>query len=243
MSILDNKSRNGNFTSSQIWKLTKLGRDGKSFGAPALTYIQEKKWERKLKRSLSTDVSTRSILWGKFLEARVHDLLPKSYQHINEETLVHPKYAFWLGSPDNKEESSSTICDTKCYQPKAFAEYVENLQKAKETGDLSFFRDNHPEEYWQLVSNAILSGSKNIEAIIYMPYESELAEIRQEASELDTDEPWKYRFIFECDKRELAYLPDDSEYQNLNRFRFELDPKDVEFLTQKVIQAARLLIL
>lgn len=243
MSILNNTIRNGNFTSSQIWKLTKLGKDGKSFGAPALTYIKEKKYEQKLKRSLSTDVSTRPILWGKFLEPRVHDLLPNSYEHINDETLVHPKFSYWVGSPDNKNVSQSTICDTKCYQPKAFAEYVDNLQLAHDTGDISIFKDNHPEEYWQLTSNAILSGMENIEAIVYMPYESELMEIRMAAENFDGDDQFKYRFIYECDKRELAYLPDDSEYKNLNIFRFPLNKMDVIFLTQQVQKAYTLLTL
>lgn len=40
--MVEEIKRIGRFTSSQIWKLTTKDRTGKSFGAPALTYIEEK---------------------------------------------------------------------------------------------------------------------------------------------------------------------------------------------------------
>ena len=62
MSILGNIARNGNFSSSKNYNLLKVGKDKVSFGAPALTYIKQKKHERKMKRSISTEVDTRPIL-------------------------------------------------------------------------------------------------------------------------------------------------------------------------------------
>ena len=38
--------RNGNYSSSEIWKLTTLDKKGDSFGKPALTYIKEKQFEQ-----------------------------------------------------------------------------------------------------------------------------------------------------------------------------------------------------
>lgn len=236
MSITENQNRIGCFTSSKIFNLMKEGPKPGSFGKPFHTYIQEKKFEQKLKRSISTDVSTRPMLWGKFLESRVHNMLGMAYRHVFDETLQHPKYNFWSGSPDFINDTDDVVCDSKCPQPKAFCELVENCSKGIEA-----FKDNHEDYYWQLVSNALITGKNFIELIVYMPYESELEEIRAEVENADLEEPWKYRFITESLKCELAYLPDDSEYKNLNIFRFPLDKLDANLLTQRVLEASLIL--
>lgn len=241
MSITENKNRIAKFTSSEIWKLMTVDRKGTGFGAPALTYIKQKQYEKKLKRSVTTDVSTRPMLWGLFNESRVHGLLSLDYQYTFDETLNHKKYDFLSGSPDLINDSEDVVADIKCPQPLAFAELVENLTKAKETGDLSYFRDNHANYYWQLLNNALITGKNNIELIVYMPYESELEEIRNSVENADLEEPWKYRFITESLKCELAYLPDDSDYKNLNIFRFPLDKGDAILLESKVIAAGIIL--
>lgn len=237
MSILENTSRNGNFTSSKIFNLLKVGKDKISFGAPALTYIQEKKYERKLKRSISTDAETRPTIWGKFLEARVHELLGMEYEHTNDISLTHPKYPFWVGSPDFLDRKAKVVSDSKCPQPKAFCELVDNC-----TLGVEVFKAEHEDYYWQLVSNALITGSEFIELIVYMPYESELPEIRLEAENFDSVDQYKYRFISESTKHQLAYLPNDSEYKNLNIFRFPLNKEDAFLLENKVIEASLLLI-
>lgn len=233
MSILENVARNGNFSSSKIFNLLKLAKDQVNFGAPALTYIQEKKYERKLKRSISTDAETRPTLWGKFLEPRVHELLGMEYEHTNDVTLIHPKYPFWVGSPDFLDRKAKVVSDSKCPQPKAFCELVDNCSKG-----VQVFKKEHENYYWQLVSNALITDSEFIELIVYMPYESELPEIREEAENFDGLDQYKYRFIAESTKHQLAYLPDDSEYKNLNIFRFPLDKADAFILESKVIEAS-----
>ena len=75
-----------------------------------------------------------------------------------------------------------------------------------------------------------------------MPYESELEEIRAEAENFDSVDQYKYRFIAESTKHQLAYLPNDSEYKNLNIFRFPLNKEDAFLLENKVIEASLLLI-
>jgi len=236
MSILENTVRNGNFSSSKIYNLLKVGRDKSSFGAPALNYIKQKKYERKMKRSISTEVDTRSILWGKFLEPRVHNLIGMEYEHINDITLVHPKYDYWVGSPDFKIVKDKVVSDSKCPQPNAFCELIENCSQG-----IEYFKENHEDYYWQLVSNACILGMDYIELIVYMPYESELKEIRFEAENYDGLDQYKYRFIAESDKNQLAYLPDNSEYKNLNIFRFPLDKGDAILLESKVIAASIIL--
>lgn len=61
--ILNNKLRCGNFTSSEIHRLTGAGK--------FKTYVQEKNFERKLGLSLGTESNAKPLTWGKFLENRV----------------------------------------------------------------------------------------------------------------------------------------------------------------------------
>lgn len=237
--ILDNRKRIGRFTSSNMDKLMTNGRGENGLGAPAITYIAEKKIELRMGRSLSLDKYSRPTLWGNFIEKRVHELLGTAYKTCGHITIEHPTIKCWSGSPDNINERESVCGDTKCYEPKAFSEYVDNLTLAK--GDTEIFKISHPHEYWQLVSNALILGMKNIEAIVYMPYESELEEIREMASNYDGEDQFKYRFISESPKSELPYLPDGGFYKNLNILRFELNKKDCDLLTERVLLAEKML--
>lgn len=239
MSIHENKIRVGNFTSSSIHKLMTLATDKVSFGKPALTYIAEKNLERKLCRSLEIEKSSRATLWGKFLEQRVHDLIGLDYEMCGSITVQHPSISFWVGSPDDKNIKESVVGDTKCYEPKNFAEYIDVLKK----GDTELFKREFPKEYWQLLSNAIILGMKYIEPKVYMPYKSEIPEIREMAENADGPDQFKYRFIAEAPIVELAYLPDNNlYYKNLNIFRFEAPKADKDALTEKVEAAGKLLI-
>lgn len=236
MGIFDNKNRIGNFNSSENYKLISEDRKGTGFGAPALTYIQEKKWERKMKRSISTEVETRPTLWGKFLEPRVHSLIGVEYEHVNDVTLAHSQYPFLVGTPDFKIDTLKVVSDSKCPQPKSFCELVDNCSLG-----IDRFKKKHADYYWQLVSNACILGMDFIELIVYMPYESELEEIRAEAENFDSLDQYKYRFIAESSKHQLAYLPNDSEYKNLNIFRFPLVIEDALLLEEKIKLANDLL--
>lgn len=245
MSIIENKLRNGNYTSSCVWKLLTVDKKGTGFGVPALTYIKERNYERNIKRSLSLDKYNHSTLWGHFLEKRVHNLLGIDYESVGHITVQHPTISYWCGSPDNKNVSKSICGDTKCYQPKAFCQYVDTLKEAN--GDTEIFKKEYPQEYWQLVSNAIILGMDNIEAIVYMPYYSELEEIAELVDDMDVQLKWKYKFIYDCimdeDRRiELPFLPNDSTYKNLNRFVFKIPEADKELLTSTIIKAGRYLI-
>lgn len=234
--ILENNNRVGNFTSSEIWRLMTYNKAKTDFGAQGLSYIQEKRIERKLGRSISMNKGTQSTKWGNFLERRVHDLLPLSYKSVSKVTLQHPEYPFWCGSPDNVEEETLTVADTKCYEPQNFAEYNDVLK----VNDTELWKAEFPKEYWQLVSNACILGYKNIEAIVYMPYKSELDVIRDMVINYDEPDQWKYRFIVECSDYELPFLPDGNEhYKNLNIYRFTCPESDKLALTERVQEAER----
>lgn len=240
-SITSNALRVGRFTSSEIHKLMTVAKNKVDFGAPALNYIAEKNLERKLGRSLNVDKSSRAIAWGHFNEKRVHELLPMSYQSVGNITVPHPTIECWSGSPDHKNEMEKVVADTKCFEPKKFAEYVDVLMQSDIAG-VQIFKEENAKEYWQLISNAIILGYDYIEPIVYMPYESELEEIRDMARTYAEEDSWKYNFIWQSAKEELPYLPDGGYYRNLNIFRFKVDEADKNMLIQTVMKAEQQLI-
>jgi hypothetical protein len=239
--MINNIARVGNFTSSEIVALTKVAKDGKSFGAPALTYIAECNMERRLGRSLTDEVNARPLVWGKFLEAIVFELLGLEYSLISKDTIVHPTIPFWSGSPDGMKEED-TVIDIKCpITLKSFCQLVDPLYDGLTGIDaMNAVRDNHKDGekyYWQLVSNSILTGAKYAELIVYMPYQSELASIRSMA-----EGNGKAYFIWASSDDELPYMPDNGYYENVNIIRFEVPQDDKVFLTAKVIEAGKMLI-
>jgi len=237
--ILHNQLRNGNFTSSKIFELCTSGKKAGELSEKARKYINKKNIERKLRRSLSLNKGSNATRWGNFIEYRVHNLLGLGYESIGNITFQHPSVSFWVGSPDLRNKTESVCGDIKCYEPENFAEYLDVLYK----NDTELFKKEYPKEYWQLVSNAIIIGMNYIEPIVYMPYESELPEIREMVHEYDGEDIWKYRFIVESPISELPYLPNDCKYyKNLNVIRFEVPQSDKDFLTERVIEAGKLLI-
>ena len=243
MSIQDNKIRTGSFTSSENFRLMTNGKAEGSFGAPFYSYVNEKIIERKLGRAIGLNKGNNSTAWGLFLEQRVHDMLPMGYELLSQVTMPHPEHgSFWCGSQDNVNREEQVVCDTKCYEPQNFAEYNDVLMECQESGDISKWKKEFPKEYWQLISNACIWGYNKIEAILYMPWESELEEIRKSAAEYSGPDQWKYRFIYENSINELSYLPDGNKYyKNLNLYRFEVPQSDKDALTERVIAASKLL--
>lgn len=236
-SIVQNTARVGAFTSSKAYKLMTNGKAAGSIGGPALTYIEEKNIERRMGRSLDTDAYSKDMAWGTLLEKRVYDLLPFGYELVSDQTDVHPLYSYWAGSKDLIMPGVK-VGDIKCYQPKNFALLTDVLF----TKDVAILKAAHPEEYWQLVSNAMIAGLTRAESITYMPYRSELAIIRELAENYDGFDQWKYRFIAESEDYALAYLPDGGYYKNLNCFEFEIPQEDMTALEKRMTHCATLLV-
>ena len=221
-----NPIRSGRFTSSSMHPLMKSDRSGNGFGAPALTYIEEKAYERRLGRSLSTEVNARPTLWGKCLEPMAFSRLPIEYELTSDKTLQHPLYPFWVGSPDGV--SDSAVFDIKCpYTLKSFCKLVDPQTDLK---------DYAPEYYWQLVSNAILTMKSEAELIVFCPFKKDLDEIRLRA--LDNDD---FRFIQYLDDREMPYLIEGGYYRDLNFICFTVPKADIDALTERVEMAEVLL--
>ena len=220
-----NEIRNGNFTSSQIFRLC---------GTPSVakTYIAKKNIERRLNDSIEGEAYSQAMAWGNFLEQRVHDLLGFDYILCSDETDQHPTIKTWVGSKDFVVPWKR-ISELKCYQLENFVLYTDALISR----DIELLKKEFTKEYWQGVSNAIINQVPNAELISYCPFESELPEIVEMARDYIGSDMWKYRFIYE--NTSLPCIKNDGYYNNLNRFEFEVPKEDIEFLTNKVIEYSK----
>ena len=230
--INTNKIRIGNFTSSEIWKLCKEDKKG-GFGAPALTYITEKNVERAFDLPLKTDVWSKEIAWGNWVEQFAFAKLGLEYTLSSQTTKQHELYDFWAGSADGFK-GADTVFDIKCpFTRKSFFELIQidSVEKFKEVKE---------EYYWQLVSNAILNDCKFAEFIVYMPYFTDLIDISQAVKEFDGDQK-PFEFIF-YNVDQCPFIKDGSiKLKDLNIFRFEVPEADKVYLTKRVTEASKLL--
>jgi len=214
--------RAGNFTSSEIVALTTNGKVKGTLGAPALTYIEEKNMERRLGRGLKGDTDAKATDWGTCCESYVFTLLGLEYSTISKQTIQHPDYDYWTGTPDSIcYGHENTIVDLKCpFTLKSFCQLVDGWEKDGILG----IRDNHKDGdkfYWQIVSNACLTGCNYGELIVFCPYEHELGAIDK------SNYPWMAY-------SELPFLIEGCHYKNLNKFRFPIPDEDKKALEERV---------
>jgi hypothetical protein len=234
-----NKNRIGNFTSSEIVALMSNGREKGSLGAPAKTYIKEKNRERRLGRSISPETDARPTSWGKHLERRAFDILGLDYSLTSDKTFAHPTVECWVGSPDGFHHRNGQfgVIDFKApFTLKSFCQLVDSFNE----GGIDALRAEHKDGekyYFQIVSNACITGAKWGELIVYMPYESELDTIRQ-ASEGNPDLYW----LWSAPNEKLPYLVDGGYYKNINVLQFDIPASDKLALHERVVQAKSQLI-
>jgi hypothetical protein len=236
--MINNAHRIGSFTSSEIHRLMSDGKAKGTFGKPFHTYIEEKNMERRLGRSLTTEVSSRPTSWGNLVELQAFNLLGIDYKISSTETVQHPTIKHWAGSPDcEKFDEGKTVIDLKCPMTlKSFCQLVD----CKTTDEL---RENHSDGdkyYYQLVSNAILTGAKFAELIVYVPYQEELAAIRELANNWEGN-PNKIAWVNWAEDSDLPFLIKGRHYKNLNILRFEVSDADKKALTDRVIEAGKAL--
>jgi hypothetical protein len=227
-------TRTANFSSSSIWKLTKSGR-GKDdyFGSPALTYIEEKRMESRLGLPLSTEHNASPTNWGKLVEALAFDRLPLDYRLVSDVRYSHPSITNWTGMPDVVNADVSG--DIKApFTRKAFCGLVDAMSEGPEA-----VKDHSPEYYWQIVSNCILTGKSKGGLFVYCPYKSNLLEIRDRAAGWLGEE--NMTFINYMNDNELPYLKENGHYKDYNELIFDVPKEDVEFLTDRVQEAVKLL--
>jgi hypothetical protein len=223
--------RAGTFSSSNIYKLMTNGKAAGSLGKPALTYIEETKYEVMLGRSLNTEISSRPALWGTFVESYVNDNhIGLEYELASTERLIHPLYQQWTGAPDLIGEDC--VGDIKCPQLKNYCELVKSFKN-------NSLLDDFPEYYWQLVSNAILTGVDYAELIVFCPYVEELPDIRSAALESNDK---RFNFIVNASDEELPYLIKGGHYKNVMRYKWQVTQQERDQLTERVKMAINLLL-
>jgi hypothetical protein len=225
----------GNFSSSEIVRLmgSKKVRE---------TYIHEKNMERRLGRVLKKDFSSRDTSWGHLMEYWGFGQLPTSYSLISDVTMVSGIIKEWVGSPDavNNTEPKA-ICDIKGLQLKAFCEMVDAWVKGgiQEVRDKT---DSGEKFYWQITSNACLTGAKVGEIILICPYKSELDDVRSAANKYDGPDPGRFSWVPFKQDEELPYLMDGGYYKNKNIMRFDIPATDKCLLHDRITEAAKELV-
>jgi hypothetical protein len=231
--------RTGNFTSSEIAALMKNGKVKGTFGEPALTYIEECNMERRLGRQLENETNSKETTWGNMVEGHVFDLLSLEYSTISKQTIVHPNYDFWSGTPDSIcYGQENTVVDIKSpFTLKSFCQLVDSWER----GGITAVRETHKQGekyYWQIVSNACLTGCNWGELIVYVPFKSELDAIRKLADFIEGNSKW---ILYTIDN-DIPWLPDRGHYKNLNKFRFPVPEADKTALTNRVAEAGKMLV-
>lgn len=187
---------------------------------------------------------SQPMAWGNFMELVIFNLLGIEYKIASKQTFLHPVHGeFWSGSADLIVPNIK-IGEIKCYQKKKFAQYTDALIKEVSheftlSDKIESIKKDFPEEYWQLVSNAVIQQVPNAEAITYMPFESEMIGIKELANDFAGDDAWKYRFITEKPLEQLPVLKDGGYYNNINKFEFEVPKEDIEHLTNQMILASK----
>jgi hypothetical protein len=209
-------------------------KDG--FGAPGLTYIKEKQMEQRLGRSIQNEIDGKQVWWGKLNEKRAYNIIIKDNLEYDLETknrFVHPSIERWTGMPDTLRKD--VVGDIKCpFSLKSYCTAVDSF------GDVEAFKKSKPDWYWQLVSNAILCDKARAEIIVYVPYLSELAEIREDCEMFDGNQNKVARFAFAEDD-DLPYLIEGGHYKNVEIFEFEVPQEDKDLLTNRVKLAVQYL--
>lgn len=251
--MINNVERVGNFTSSGISALLSTGKQAMGFGVGAITYIYEKRMERLLGRGIDTEVNAKPLSWGKHLEKRVFNLLGIDYTLSSTETDVHPEIPYWSGSKDGTRESEQrAVTDIKCpITLKSFCGLVMPLYCGLDGMDaMNAIRNGFTHEgvtyekhkqaedyYWQLVSNSCINNTEYAELIVYMPYLSELPDIRLSADG-NPDLYW-IGYAADC---ELPYLVDGGFFKNINVIRFKVPEEDKALLKEAVLKGGKLLL-
>lgn len=243
---MNNKERVGHITSSKIYLLLANGRSkspitSNTWSKPALTYFQQKRIERKLGKCIDTNGYSRPMAWGNFMEYVVFSHLGLEYKIVSQQSEEHHDPEFkdiWSGSKDLFVPNVK-IGEIKCYQLEKFCLYTDAIT-APITKTFTFddklenLRTNFTQEYYQMVSNAIINKVNKAEAITFAPFESELEDIRDLVRNYEGPDKWKYRFIEEEDPDNLPVLKDGGHYNNLNIFEFTVPEQDKQLLTEKV---------
>jgi hypothetical protein len=236
------KIRDGNFTSSEAYRLMSNGKTKGSIGVPFYSYVEEKNMERRLNRTLGHEIDATAASWGKLCEPYAFKLLPIDYTSGFDTTLSHPTIDYWKGTPDVTKPE--TVGDIKCpHTLKSFCQLLDPFHGKDVQFDgmtIEAVRENHKDGekfFWQIVSNACITGATKGELIVFAPYLEELDKIKR----IMDGDPKFYKLQFASDDQ-MPYLIAGGHYKNLNVISFDILKRDKDALTERVLKAGELLI-
>lgn len=234
--------RHRTFSSSKIHNLTSFGRGTDSLentGSGFDTYIEEKAFEINLDKPINSEHNARPTSWGHLVEKVAFDRLGLDFKLVSKDRFYHKMFIkYWSGMPDLITDE--LVGDIKCpWTLKSFCTVVKSINIYNKTGDLSLFKKNHKDWYWQLVSNAILCDRDKAIFVVYCPYLEDLKDIRELAEESLGDGTNKYAFITWAEDEELPYLKKSGKYNDINAMEFDIPQEDMDFLTARVKMAIK----
>jgi hypothetical protein len=205
-----------------------------NIGKPFTTYVEEKVFETNLNRSLSADNNARPTAWGTLVEEQAFSKMGLEYSLVSKERYYKGDY--WSGMPDLITDE--VVGDIKCpWTLKSFCNVVKTIKNFNETKDLELFKKEHPEWYWQLVSNGILCKRDKAIFVVYCPYKEDLIDIKEMAESHLGDGSNRFAFITWAEDEDLPYLVKDGNYNDLNVMEFEIPQEDKDILTARVEMA------
>lgn len=240
---MNNKpNRVARLTSSNAGLLVVSGNGKYGFGAGAITYFKKKVMELEYCRGVELPVNKWEMLWGKVWEVWVHWQLGNDYELCLDQTVIHPKHSFWSGSKDFgfiPKPKAKGVSELKAYQLVNHYDYTKCLQQKS----IELFKKQFKDEYWQIISNAILDAADYGEAIAFMPTLENLLEMRKLITNSDyltknmkETDPGKYMFMVTRDVLDLPFIPDGSTVPSMTKFRFEIPMADKVFLTERFMK-------
>ena len=236
-------SRVGTFSSSQIYRLCSFGPGKKTvdnIGKAFESYVKEVNYENQLGVSVSKEINSKSLTWGNLLEKFVYYVKLKDTNALlyGENRLVHKNIKQWTGIPDFLIDGKVT--ELKC--PYSISSGLIPRLESYNSKDTEIFKKLMPNDYWQLISNSILAESKYVTAMCYIPYQKDLNNIREFASEKIDEEQKTNLFFLEWSKdSELPHISNESQIKDLNKFTFEAPEEDKNFLIDRVNKAIKIL--
>lgn len=240
MSITLNELRVGNFTSSEAYRLCGYDRAGKNPSEDFYTYIEEKNMERELGMSLGLETEARPLQWGKHCEQFAFEHTEMKYTLTSDVTMVHPKYDFWVGSPDGHSEDA--VFDLKCPMTrKSFFKMVAgngifDMVDGFTRNGAEYKKHTDGKKYlMQLISNAIITGKSYCELLVYMPYQKDLSAIKEAAKDV-------YNWIYYAADIELPHIHEGGPFKDITTIRFEVPQREADFLTERMELASTYLI-
>lgn len=215
--------RAGNFSSSSIWKLMTNGKAKGSVGKPFQTYVKQKVYEARIGRQLENEAYSHATSWGNLVEQVAFAQLSNVKNGNLLERFKHPFHR-WSGQPDYL--SAEIVGDIKCpFTLLSFCELYE-INSGEE------LKEQKPEYYWQLISNAILTNKKVCELTIFCPLEEQIELIRQLA-EQEKEAQW----VFYANHNQLPFLAKTDYYKPIKQIKFTPTEEDINALIERVKKA------